>query len=63
MLTSLLSLVSLIPTSASDLLKKFNLDLLMHTRSEDAQLRILALECASEIWKREGGKLIGIPAY
>ena len=62
MSTSLLSLISLVPASASDLLKKSNLDLLMHTRSEDAQVRILALECASEIWKREGGKLIGMCA-
>ncbi|KAL4062956.1 hypothetical protein V8B97DRAFT_2026593 [Scleroderma yunnanense] len=62
MIMTLLSLVSLIPTSASDLLKKLNLDLLMYTRFENSQLRILALACASELWKQEGGKLIGFVA-
>ncbi|KAI9571928.1 hypothetical protein HD554DRAFT_2300345 [Boletus coccyginus] len=30
-----------------------------HTRSEDARVRILALVCATEMWKAEGGKLVG----
>ncbi|KIJ18297.1 hypothetical protein PAXINDRAFT_97717 [Paxillus involutus ATCC 200175] len=60
LLTScLLSLISLLPSASSDLLKRLNLDLLMHTRSEDARVRILALECTCEMWKAEGGKLIG----
>lgn len=58
----LVSLVFLLPASAADLLKRLNLSLLMHTRSEDARQRMLALECASEIWKAEGGKLIGFLA-
>ncbi|KAI6022898.1 hypothetical protein BKA83DRAFT_89928, partial [Pisolithus microcarpus] len=58
----LVSLVSLLPSSAADQLKRLNLSLLMHTRSEDARLRMLALECATEIWKAEGGKLIGFVA-
>lgn len=41
------------------MLKRLNLDLLMHTRSEDARVRILALACATEMWKAEGGKLVG----
>ncbi|KAG9310969.1 hypothetical protein JVU11DRAFT_8847 [Chiua virens] len=45
--------------TSADLLKRLNLDLLMHTRSEDARVRILALQCATEMWKAEGGKLIG----
>ncbi|KAF9221723.1 hypothetical protein BS17DRAFT_710411 [Gyrodon lividus] len=60
--SSLLSLLSLLPSSSSDLLKRLNLDLLMHTRSEDARIRILALECACELWKADGGKLIGFVA-
>ncbi|KIJ60905.1 hypothetical protein HYDPIDRAFT_42974 [Hydnomerulius pinastri MD-312] len=59
---ALLSLTSLLPSTSSDLLKRFNLDLLMHTRSEDARIRIMALECAGEMWKAEGGKLIGFVA-
>ena len=31
----------------------------MHTRSEDARVRILALACVTEMWKAEGGKLVG----
>ncbi|KAI6117492.1 hypothetical protein EV401DRAFT_2197674 [Pisolithus croceorrhizus] len=58
----IVSLVSLLPTSAADLLKRLNLSLLMHTRSEDARQRMLALECATDIWKAEGGKLIGFVA-
>ncbi|KAG6334786.1 hypothetical protein ID866_4304 [Astraeus odoratus] len=60
--TSLVSLVTLLPAGASDALKKFNLSLLMHTRSEDARLRVFALECATEVWKVEGAKLIGFVA-
>ncbi|KAI5990429.1 hypothetical protein EDD15DRAFT_2388798 [Pisolithus albus] len=52
-------LLSQLPITVN-LLKRLNLSLLMHTRSEDARLRILALECAAEIWKAEGGKLIGM---
>ncbi|KIO05769.1 hypothetical protein M404DRAFT_8940 [Pisolithus tinctorius Marx 270] len=62
LIACLVSLVSLLPASAADLLKRLNLSLLMHTRSEDARQRMLALECASEIWKAEGGKLIGFLA-
>ncbi|KAF9238673.1 hypothetical protein BU15DRAFT_88298 [Melanogaster broomeanus] len=60
--SSLLSLISLLPNTSSELLKRLNLHLLMHTRSEDARIRILALECACEMWKAEGGKLIGFVA-
>ncbi|KAI6126293.1 hypothetical protein EDD16DRAFT_1553513 [Pisolithus croceorrhizus] len=62
LIACLVSLVSLLPTGAADLLKRLNLSLLMHTRSEDARQRVLALECATEIWKAEGGKLIGFVA-
>ncbi|KAI6037989.1 hypothetical protein EDC04DRAFT_2699173 [Pisolithus marmoratus] len=62
LIACLVSLVSLLPASAADLLKRLNLSLLMHTRSEDARQRMLALECASAIWKEEGGKLIGFVA-
>ena len=41
------------------LLKSINLDLLMHTRAEDARERIFALSCAEALWREQGGKLIG----
>jgi U3 small nucleolar RNA-associated protein 10 len=48
--------------SATDdsLLKAINLDLLMHTRSEDARLRMLALTCSETLWRVHGGKLLGL---
>lgn len=59
LISCLLSVLALLPNTSSDLLKRLNLDLLMHTRSEDARVRILALECTTEMWKADGGKLIG----
>lgn len=41
------------------LLKSINLDLLMHTRSEDARLRLFALSCSETLWRTHGGKLLG----
>lgn len=41
------------------LLKSINLDLLMHTRSDDARLRIFALTCSEALWRAHGGKLLG----
>lgn len=41
------------------LLKSTNLGLLMHTRSEDARLRIFALSCSELLWRSHGGKLLG----
>ncbi|KAG8215320.1 hypothetical protein J3R82DRAFT_8911 [Butyriboletus roseoflavus] len=55
----LLAMVTLLPSTSSDILKRLNLDLLMHTRSEDVRVRILALECTTAMWKAEGGKLMG----
>lgn len=43
------------------LLKSTNLDLLMHTRSEDVRLRTFALNCAEVLWRSHGGKLLGTP--
>ena len=42
-----------------DLLKKINLDVLMHTRSEDARVRLFALQCACALWAAHGHKLMG----
>lgn len=42
------------------LLKAMNLDILMHTRSEDARLRLYALTCSEALWQAHGGKLIGM---
>lgn len=41
------------------LLKAINLDLLMHTRSEDVRLRTFALTCSETLWRAHGGKLLG----
>ncbi|KAK0447887.1 uncharacterized protein EV420DRAFT_1647628 [Desarmillaria tabescens] len=44
------------------LLKSINLDLLMHTRSEDVQVRLYALVCSKTLWQTHGGKLLGFVA-
>ena len=50
----------LVDTVTDDaLLKSINLDLLMHTRSEDARLRTYALSCSEMLWRNHGGKLLG----
>ncbi|KAL1725845.1 hypothetical protein EV714DRAFT_255460 [Schizophyllum commune] len=54
------ALTALVDTSNDDvLLKSINLDLLMHTRSEEAAVRLVALECAEALWRNHGGKLLG----
>ncbi|KAJ7054756.1 hypothetical protein C8F01DRAFT_1162846 [Mycena amicta] len=52
-------LVALADSATDDaLLKSLNLDLLMHTRSEDVRLRIFALVCATTLWTAHGGKFL-----
>ncbi|KAF7373573.1 U3 small nucleolar RNA-associated protein 10 [Mycena sanguinolenta] len=52
-------LVALTESAADDvLLKTLNLDVLMHTRSDDARLRVFALACATALWNAHGGKLL-----
>ncbi|PCH43122.1 hypothetical protein WOLCODRAFT_121527 [Wolfiporia cocos MD-104 SS10] len=41
------------------LLKSMNLDILMHSRSEDSRLRLFSLACSEALWNAHGGKLIG----
>ena len=41
------------------LLKKMNIDILMHTRSEEASVRLLSLTCSTALWRTHGGKLLG----
>ena len=54
------ALNALVDTVTDDtLLKSINLDILMHTRSEDARLRTYALSCSEMMWQNHGGKLIG----
>lgn len=54
------SLVALGDTATDDgLLKRLNLDVLMHTRSDDTFVRIFALQCARALWTAHGGKLVG----
>lgn len=56
-------LVALTDSAADDvLLKTLNLDLLMHTRSDDARLRVFALVSATALWNAHGGKLLGAPS-
>ncbi|TFK37695.1 hypothetical protein BDQ12DRAFT_685121 [Crucibulum laeve] len=56
-------LSSLVDTITDDmLLKMVNLNLLMHTRSEDARLRFYALTCSEALWRTHGGKLLGFVA-
>ncbi|KAI0070967.1 hypothetical protein K474DRAFT_1669523 [Panus rudis PR-1116 ss-1] len=47
-------------TSDDSLLKSLNLDILMHTRSEDSRVRLYALSCSEAIWRNHGGKLLGL---
>lgn len=55
------TLSALVENASDDiLLKKINLDLLMHTRSEDVQVRLFALGCARGLWEAHGGKLLGM---
>jgi U3 small nucleolar RNA-associated protein 10 len=45
--------------SGGALLKSLNLGILMHTRSEDTKHRIFSVQCATELWKTNGDKLVG----
>jgi len=54
------ALVALADSATDDtLLKRLNLDVLMHTRADDARTRIFALQCARALWTAHGRKLIG----
>lgn len=54
------SLVALGDTVTDDRqLKRLNLDVLMHTRSDDTLVRIFALQCARALWAAHGRKLVG----
>jgi U3 small nucleolar RNA-associated protein 10 len=53
-------LSALVDTTSNDtLLKSVNLDLLMHTRSDDARLRLFALTCSEALWRYHGSRLLG----
>jgi hypothetical protein len=54
-------LVALCDAATDDtLLKRLNLDVLMHTRTDDnAPVRIFGLQCARALWTAHGLKLIG----
>lgn len=54
------SLVAFCDAATDDaLLKQLNLAVLMHTRADDAHVRIFALRCARALWSAHGRKLIG----
>ncbi|KAI0742763.1 hypothetical protein C8Q80DRAFT_1221194 [Daedaleopsis nitida] len=42
--------------------KSLNLDVLMHSRSEDARVRLFSLSCAGQLWRSHGDKLLGFVA-
>lgn len=45
------------------LLKNINLGVLLHTRSENAKVRLFALVCAESLWRAHGGKLLGTSVF
>lgn len=52
---------ALLETVTDDtLLKTINMNILMHTRSEDPRIRLFALACCEALWRSQGGKLIGM---
>jgi U3 small nucleolar RNA-associated protein 10 len=54
------TLVSLVEGVNDDsLLKAINLNVLMHTRSEEASVRLFALTCSEALWQNHGNKLLG----
>ncbi|KAI0632952.1 hypothetical protein C8Q77DRAFT_1120632 [Trametes polyzona] len=56
-------LVALLGVVDDDVLSKsLNLDILMHSRSEDARVRLLSLSCAERLWRAHGEKLLGFVA-
>ncbi|KAF9021672.1 hypothetical protein BDZ89DRAFT_1137818 [Hymenopellis radicata] len=57
------ALSALVDNASDDIiLKSINLDILMHTRSEEVQTRLFALHCSKAIWHAHGGKLLGFVA-
>jgi len=53
-------LVAMVEAASDDsLVKKINLDILMHTRAEDSRLRLYALTCSETLWRAHGTKLMG----
>ncbi|KAI0651200.1 hypothetical protein C8Q79DRAFT_1004507 [Trametes meyenii] len=56
-------LVALLGIIDDDVLSKLlNLDILMHSRSDDARVRLLSLTCAENLWHSQGDKLLGFVA-
>ncbi|TFY70773.1 hypothetical protein EVG20_g2223 [Dentipellis fragilis] len=54
------ALVALADTADDDnLLKKINLDVLMHTRSEEVRIRLFALRSSEALWSAHGSKFMG----
>ncbi|PPR01672.1 hypothetical protein CVT24_001501 [Panaeolus cyanescens] len=54
---------ALVETVTDDaILKAINLDILMHTRSEDARVRAFALGSSETLWRQHGGKLLAFVA-
>lgn len=41
------------------MIKTLNIDVLMHSRSEDARVRLFSLFCAEQLWRAHGDKMLG----
>ncbi|KAG8835933.1 hypothetical protein FRC17_000018 [Serendipita sp. 399] len=61
MLTLLCSAMSSVASVITDptLLKTLNLDILMQTRSEQTETRLLSLNCLEKLWTSNGRRLVG----
>ncbi|TFK95259.1 NUC211 domain-containing protein [Pterulicium gracile] len=53
-------LVALAENTSDDIvLKTINLNVLLHTRSEETKVKLLALSCSEALWAAHAGKLLG----
>ena len=53
----LIAILSLIDDDV--MAKSVNLDVLMHSRSEEARVRLFSVSCAEQLWRAHGDKLLG----
>ena len=54
----LIAILSLIDDDV--MAKSLNLDVLMHSRSEEARVRLFSVSCAEQLWRAHGDKLLGL---
>ena len=44
---------------ALSIIKSINLNVLLHTRSEETRVKLLALSCSEALWATHAGKMLG----